>query len=544
MNCTAIKEFLMFCYNCGKQLSDADKFCGYCSAPQASAAVQTQTPVPDQFSAPPYVPHEFKKKSNKGVYIALISVIAVIAIALSVYFLVFRDLGSLAQVGRALYNTGREVEERFDQTPLKALTMLGDILEDGTVTADFTYTASLLGNFLTADIDGTIRLSSDSKARNFALEAQVGTFGESVNIDAYMDRERLALRLPILDNNFYGIRYSTFRDDIRVLGNLTGLDNRTMDQLSDMVDQLNAIMNTDEATEDFQAYYVDAVRNFAGNLEIRRQRTSIESNDEQINCQLIEITITKEAILTFLTDVYDITESNESVQTYLSTLYSDNLILQGFYGGFDGGNDRLLSELSDAITDFEKNYSGDIVLSFYIGGGDRLLRAEVNADISYNYYPARTKVVLDFGRSVEDDWLFDIDFEFDDLFAAQKFTIYWTFEEHSGNYTNTITIAEGTTDTITLISEWNINRYDFMLSYINGPEKNTITGVFTTDDKNFYLRLDDLFPENTSNSLRIEISTQTGVQIDEINFINIDSWGTALIESVMRLLPGGNLFLE
>ena len=516
----------MFCYNCGKQLNDTDKFCGSCGVSQASD----------------YVPYEHKKKSYKGLIITLISVTAVVAIALSVYFLVFRDLGSLALVGRAMYNIGREVEERFDHTPLKALTMLGDILEDGTVTTDFTYTASLFGNFLTADIDGTVKLSSNTEARNFALEAQVGAFGESVNIDAYMNSERLALRLPILDNNFYGIRYATFRDDIRVLGDLTGLDNRTMNQLSDMVDQLNAIMNAEEETEDIQSYYVDAAGNFAGNLEIRRQRTSIESNDEQINCQLIEITITKEAILTFMTDVYDITESNESVQTYLSTLYSDNLILDGFYGGFDGGNDRFLRDFSDAITDFEKNYSGDITLSFYIGGGDRLLRMVLNMDISYNYYPTEVIAMLDFGRSVEDDWVFNI--IFDNLYTAENYAIYWTFEEQSGNYINTINIATGTTDTITLISEWNINRYNFTLSYINGPEKSTITGIFTTEDKNFYLMLDDLFPNNTSTGLMIEVSTRTGVQIDEINYINIDNWGIALIESVMRLLPGGDLFLE
>jgi len=508
--------------------------------------MQTQTPsptpTPSQFSAPSNAPYEYKKKSYKGLYITLISVTAVIAIALSAYFLFFRDFGTLALVGRAMYNTGREVEERFNHTPLKALTMLGDILEDGTVTADFTYTASLLGNFLTADIDGTIRLSSDLEARNFALEVQVGTFGESVNIDAYMNRERLALRLPILDNNYYGIRYATFRDDIRVIGDLTGLDGRTMNQLSDMVDQINAMMNAEEADEDFQSYYVDAVSNFVGNLGISRRRTSIVSNDEQINCQLVEITITKEAILELLTDIYDITESNESLQAQIRTLYSDNLILQGFYGGFPGGDDHILSELRNAINDFENNYSGDIVLLFYIGGGDRLLRVEVNADISYDYYPTEVIVVLDFGRSVDDDWFFDINFE--NLYTTGNYTIYWTFEELSGNYNNTIIIAEGTTDTITLISAWNIDRSNFALSYINEPEKRTITGTLTTEDKNFYLRLDDLFPENTSSSLKIEVSTQTGVQIDEVSFINIDSWGIALIESVMRLLPGGYLFFE
>jgi hypothetical protein len=232
----------------------------------------------------------------------------VIAIAVSAYFLFFRDFGSLALVGRAIYNTGREVEERFDHTPLKVLTMLGDILEDGTITADFTYTASFLGNFLSADIDGTIKLSSDLEARNFALEAQVETFGETVNLDAYMNRERLALRLPILDHNFYGIRYATFREDIRVMGDMTGLDSRTMNRLSDMVDQINVMMNAEEATENRPSEYADAVKNFTGNLEITRERTNIESNNERVNCRLIEITITKEAILGFMTDVYDIIE--------------------------------------------------------------------------------------------------------------------------------------------------------------------------------------------------------------------------------------------
>jgi len=471
----------------------------------------------------------------KWIWITLLSVIAFAVMILTVYFIFFRSYGSMMLAGKALINLGHEVEERFDHTPLKAITMLPGILEDGTVTADVTYTTSIFGTFLTADINGTAILSSDLKARNFALEAQAGIFGQSIGIDAYMNKERLALRLPIIDESFYGIRYDTFRDDIRVFGRLIMLNDLLMDTLADYVDQLNSILNTKEINDDVPSVFTDAFVNFASSLKVTEKRAKIHYNGEPVNCSLVGIKIPKEAIIKLLNNLYDVFENNGSLQGTMLDLF-ENALLQDIFIDHDNDYGLFLRDFKNGIKEFEELYSGEIELLFYISKEDRLLRLEVDVDIKYDSNPLKLDLEFSFGNSINDEWVLDAIFIINQ--SSGRFIAEWIYEERSGTYTNTITVTEGKTTSIALISEWDLNRGDFTLSYTNYPDTNTISGVLITDDKNFNLLFDDLYQDDPYNSLKIEISTKTGAQINEIYYVNIDQWSSAIFESMIGLIFG------
>ena len=378
----------MYCYKCGANIGTGKNYCPICGADMAPEVLQES------------------KKPKNWIWITAASTAVVILAGCAAYFIFFNNISHMMKVGRALNNLSEEMEERIDNSPLKALSMLPEIMEDGTVNANIDYSYDLFGDWLGGtDIEVDIQLSSNSIEREYALNIKENSFDLFNGIDIHMNRERLALRLDILDSNFYGIRYDTFRDDIRVFGRLIFLDDELMDTLSDVVDIINEIINFEE-TDDLQEAFADALIKFAGNLKTTSTRTTTESSGENVRCTAIELTITKEDIITLLNDAYEIYETSETFQAQYAIF--DNPAFTGLFGGY-GGNfyEEYLKELRDVIDSFEKSYEGDIKVTFYIGSDDRLLSVAVFADTEYEGEEFIFDAFLSFGNGVEDDWIFN-----------------------------------------------------------------------------------------------------------------------------------------
>jgi len=476
------------------------------------------------------------KKSRKGLWITLITIFVIIALALTVFFVFFRNVGPLLSLSRAFQNLNTEAEERFSSTPLRALTMLPEVLEDGVVTVSFDYTTAIFGEWLTATIDGKVRLLSNTEDRNFALEAEVGMYGQTLDIEAYMNRERLAAGIQLLSDDHIGITYNTFRDDIRVFGNQVGLSTQEMDTLADIVDQINAIMNMEEASEEAFDPYKDVLTEFARNLRITSRRTHIESGNDRIRCTEIKIKITKEAILSLIIDVYSIIKEDEAIRAQFGAY--NNLSLQNIFENNISDYDEFLREYKIFINEFKSSYSGEVEVLFYVSNEDKLLRAELTADMEYDGERSELNAEFDFGNSINDTWVMNS--RYNDSESDRTISILWSFEERSDNRVNTINVIhDDPTDSITVISEWDEKNGDFMLAYIEGKNRSELTGILTIEDKNFRIKLDDIYPEDSSDRLLIEISTETGAQIKEISYINIDRWGYAMMEALMSLIING-----
>ena len=531
----------MYCHQCGKELDSEDKYCKDCGAEQKEPEQEPveQEPVEQEPVEQPSEQKELetpgKKKSYKWILIIGIPAAVAVLVTLTLLFLFFRNVSPLLTVGRALTNLGTEVEERFDNTVFKALPMLSKVLEDGTLTADFNYKADIIGGFTSADIGGSIKLSSNTTTREFALGASADLYGEAVDLDVYMNKERLALRTGILGDRFYGITYDTFRDDIRNFGRRIFLDDETMDMLADIVDQINEMMNREDIDEDDALeIYSEVFSDFIRNLNVSSRRAHIETDGERIRCTGVEIIISKGAIAELLNGLYDMLDNDETIREQFE-MYSNNPLTQGLYEGI-GSYEQLLSETKQAIRNFERYYDGDIILRFFIGRDNRLLQLYISADVIYDERNAEIRASFDFGTSIEDSWVFD--FFVLDGSDSSKFFVLWDYEVHSQNYRNTVHITGEDIESITFTSDLNKDIGNFALTYISRWDMSMFTGVFTTDDENFRLLFDNVLPDSSDNTLKIEILAETGSKLDEISYINIDRWGNELVGVILRFLFG------
>jgi len=557
----------MFCYKCGSKIDDGNKFCSSCGASQEVQATpvepsqneqmlpinEQQQFTPQEFAqpmytqqpyaqpymqqpyAPPYPQQPYPqppKKSKKVLWISLGSVAAVAIIAVAAYFIFFQSFGNIAKIGRAFSNFGAEATERIDNSPLKALTMLPEIMEDGTLTANVDYSFSLFGGVFDVDIGANVKLMSNTSTREFALNAAVNESGDLNEIDLNINRESLAMRLGFIDNNFYGITYDTFRDDIRPFGRMVGLDNYTMDGLADVVDLLNNVINYEGDFFEVNKAYADAFARFTKNLSIKSTSTHIELSGEQINCTAVEVLVSKDDILDLLYDLHAALESNEDLQLQFELF---NLPTSAVFGGGVSTFKQYLDEIKDSINEIERNYYGDIILTFYIGRGDRLLSMNIDADLEIDRQDIIADITLNLGESVYDTWELIISTPFD------TGTVQWLYDEQSSNHSNSLIIkADSDYQVITLSSEWNKDNGRFKLAFNDGSGwvEGSITGFFNHDEKSFSLALDDFFANEPSQSLSVDIKAQSGSQFRDVSFINIDQWGESLIDMVSDLLFG------
>jgi len=530
----------MYCHKCGLNIGPGKNFCPACGASQQQefqpAEAEQYTQMPEQYAMPPeqYVmpPPNQTKKPKKWIWITVASAAAVILIACAVYFIFFQNVSHLLTVGRALGNMNEEANERINNSPFKVFSMLPEIMEDGTITANVEYSHDLLDNFFGSDIGANIQISSNTKTREFSLNMKETYSGGFNDLDFYMNKERLALRLGLLDNNFYGIRYETFRNDIRVFGKLLWLDDEFMDDLADIVDLINQVMNLEEPDELYEVY-PEVMTNFAKNIKTTSSRISIESAGKNVKCSAIEILINKDNIISLMNDIIEIYETDETIKAQYAIL--DNPLFSGFTGNSGGDyHKEFLKSLKDSVKSIEKEYEGDILLTFFVDNSDRLLKVSFDIDAQYDGEAVVYSASVLFGNSIEDDWTFLLSSDNE----LPEFELIWSYQKQSGNHTNKMEI---TVDSVNaeLSSEWDENNGRFILAYDDGrlTEAN-ITGIFISDDNEFQLKLDNLLPGLSGNKLIIDLTAAQGADIKNIDYINIDKWGQTLINSITRLLLG------
>jgi len=513
----------MYCDQCGKELKSDDKYCPYCGAF-----------VNDPITTKP-------KKSRTVFLIVLFSIVIVIVSSVALYMLFFRNVGTMMLIGRAFNNIYVEIEERYNATPLPEFEVLGEILKNGSITADFVYTTSFLGGWISVDVNGQIKLLSDTEARNFALEVQIGAYGESIDLDFYMNKERMALRMRLLGNNFYGLNYDTFREDIRILGNQIGLDRQTTDMYADIIDQINTVMNAQAVTEpgDISDIYSDITADFIRNLKITRSRERVKSTDDIINgCRTVEISVPKNTLIKLLKNISENENAMQSQYGILNIIFSQS-DLQMFAGDYD----LFKKEFNKLITDIERYYTGDIKADLFIDKNDRLARIYFYTYINFDGSETDISATLCFGTSVNDEWMLNASYTASESF--DYITLKWNYEDRTRIQINSITAETNNIEPFTAVSEWDRTQGHFMLTFADNDDSRTVSGNITTTESNLYIKFDEIRFDDSGNKLNAEITTQTDIRIDEIDYINIDKWGSTILEAfigtitnLLLLIPG------
>ena len=568
---------MTFCYQCGKPIDQGTRFCPGCGASQStddpvsrqdpSSASQepaykpSESPYSQQdfsFSAPqsPYDQPEpqrpaysdssapgsgsyypgamspTKKKPSKFLMIG-VPVIAVVAIAAAIFALIFFRTTPLLAVSRALSSVGEEVTTRLDSTPVKAVMMLVDTLKDGTLSVDFTYE-----DYYGDSVAGSVVLSSNSKERDYAIEADVSAYGDKFDLSVFMNKERLAVGSKLLDSNYYGVKYSTFRNDVRSFGDLTGLDEKTMDTLSDIVEMIGDMMNAEDVSKDYVKSYSDIMTRFFENCEVKSERDTVESGGSSARCTRVDIVITEDALFALLEDYLTLLEDDDTVDKYLGMF--DNELINGAAGNVAGSYKDSIKEMRKLVREFERNYSGDITVSMFVGSRNRLLRAEIDADLRIDGDRTRIKGTFDFGASAQDRWTFNFNITAGDM--RETFKVVWDYRERTNTIENTLAFTDSDGDTVTLQSSWAPDRGDFTLSFDDSRNVSEVSGVFRPGKDGFRLSFDNLLESSYSgDSLTIDINAQSGVQIKQVDYVKIDKWDEELLEKIVGLVSGGML---
>lgn len=554
---------MLFCNKCGKSVAEGTRFCPGCGNPMASPEVPAQpqqayVPPQEPTYAPPqpYVPPQQtyeppqpayagysdyqspdpepgysapepppKKKPNKLLVIGA-PILAVVLIAAGVLaFILFRATPLVAAT-RALSNLDAEITERIDTTPLKALTMLPDLMEDGSIRAEFTYS-----DMYTDEYKGNIKLNSNTTDRDFGVEFNLSAGRDSLDFEAFINKERLAVGSSLLDNNYYGFKYGTFRRDVRSFGELIGLDDKTMNDLADIIDMVNELMNMEEADAKQREVYSKPMTKFFNSCEITSEREKIDSGGSSVNSTKIEIAFTEEALFTMLNDYIELFE-DEDVLTQYTKILDKDFLRDGFMD-LNNEYNRAMKELKDQLRDFERRLSGDISITMFVGSRNRLLRAEINADMRYEKERVRIKATFDFGASAQDRWTVNLSVSLDN--DRISFKGVWDYRERSNSIENTITLTPDNGEPLVLKSTWSPDRGNFTLSYNDGWNENELSGVFTTSDKGFRLSFDNLWDANTNyleRVLKLDIRAETGAQSKRVDFINIDRWDEVFLERI------------
>jgi hypothetical protein len=130
------------------------------------------------------------------------------------------------------------------------------------------------------------------------------------------------------------------------------------------------------------------------------------SGGSSVSCTKLETVITKDMILTFLNDLYDVVEADEAIQAQF------NIYLNPLFGGIpmnpNPNFNQFLREFRTMIRDFERDYEGEITLTYFIGNRDRLLRMDIDADMELSGERGDLRATFDFGASADDRWVLDM----------------------------------------------------------------------------------------------------------------------------------------
>ena len=538
---------MRYCDQCGSPLEENANFCIICGAKQPLSVIQEneQVSLQEAEGVMPVIqacqpqnyagPHEeTSPPPKKGLGLLLkigIPVVAVILIAIVVIFLVVRA-SPLATTGIALLNLESEFTQRIDSTPLRAITLATEKLENGTVAANFDYSDRW------SNIEATATITSNSRNREHSLEVEVDDGRNIITAEAFLNRNRLAVGSSLVDDNFYGITFSTFREDIRNFGREVGMDRNTMDMLADMVELLEMAMNADDIDDTILKPYIQLLTDFVMNTDPESERTQLQVGDESINVRRIRYVITAEDIAALLSDIVEMMQTDSELRDLYESL-TDSMISSSSFGWRLFGAwaapsySEIMRTLRDAVRSFEEEISGDISISFYIGNHNRLMRMETEVDLRYDGSRARMTIVCDFGTSAHAVWVFTITTNIDGNRTSNE--IVWDYDIRSARVINTITITTGDSqqeNARVLISDWSKETGRFILSYDSRDSAGTLEGTFTYDENGFSLAFDGSPSGFFERQLDIEITGTTENQVRSIDFINIDEWTNSILDAI------------
>jgi len=494
-----------------------------------------QPPQPPQPQQPyqPYPAPAQKTKRSLGtlekILIPTISVAVIAGIALAVYLVMFIS-SPQAMAVRSLANVGREVETRADGTPLELFGLLMESLRDGTVTVDFEHNSRWEWEEVS---QGTISLHSDERRGEYAFEADLFVGGMDVEFDLYLNKDVAAARVRQVDNNYYGIVFDTFEEDFRAVADLLELGREEIDEIVRFIDIFSESLRADGDISLYTEEYEELLKAFFERIDVENERVDMTSGDSNVRAEKVTFIVSARDIADVAEELFDVFADDESMHTLIGAsspaLFGINQTMQ----------DTMIREMRRELRNWSDKLDGEIYVSFFIGRGDRLLRIEVDSNLTYDGDGEDFSLFADFGGSADDLWVFEVNTNSGGERAT--YTIEWEMRESSRNSETVLRVTTNDrwsdNEVVELVLSWT-DRGNFTLYGVEDRVSETfLSGVYTRNGDGFSLVIDDPFVDSYwDESLSLTISTQARAgRIEAVDFINISELGEDLIEKLEDL---------
>jgi hypothetical protein len=526
----------MFCNNCGTQMEVGGVFCGKCghqaTAPPQGIGGAPPPAIPPAFNAVPQgqtapaaakaLPKRgFLRKSWKIIVPAVVMVAASVVIALLII-----GAEPLVRVARATDNFQAEFNQRLETTPLHAVSMVSNALQQGTTTVDFNFRDGWTG----ISVNGDVSLISNHANRNYALIGNVNAMGLRMDASVFINRDRAAFGSSLLGNENFGFRFDTFRQDFQSFGSMMGLGFFEINMIADVVEALAESMRTDGLPTET---YTELLMDFVRSLEPVTSDTQLRGN----SVERIEFTIENADIVRFLHQVLDAAQRDANLRSYFDTAGMGFLF------------DEMMWELRGMVSEIERGPM-DIraSLAFYIGSGNRLAQASLNVDMNNRQWNERFifNATLDLGSHAMDTWRLDMRMteEWNGSRWDDSFHIEWTYSEFGGRHDHRIVFSEpgGWGNDVNFFSNWDEGSGRFTLGFSDRWDEGSFGGTFNVHSADSFSLNFDPMVVDWDTTLNIGISTTGDAQIRNVDFINIDRWGWTLIDAIEDAMNMLDLF--
>ena len=396
-----------------------------------------------------------------------------------------------------------ELTERVEGSPLQIFSILNDSLERGVVSVDADWGE---------DTSFAVSLYSNHRNQDYGLSIAVNDNWVNFDIDILANRERAAARASAASNNFFGVQFDTFAEDLFIfLGGLEAYG--FIPDIFSILDDLNELEGYLNYLDDFMNLnsidlmdYIDIITDALLQIEQTTERVAIRSAGRSVGVYRNSFTIEVDAFFSILIDMIDRTEALAGSETV-------NIIF---------------SEMRQEILSARETIEGIIVVAVYNERrGDRIRRITFDIEtvehMFSGYQEDNVTFKLDFGGSATDIWMLEL---VDSAFNETN-RLTWEVEENEDNITHIFTATTHTEwgnqlDKDIFIVDWNRSTNYLVFSYENhSPWReatiDSITGYLTMDNTSFTLQ----FAEDDFN---IELSAESGVPVPDIDFINLDRW--------------------
>ena len=496
-----------------------------------------------------------KKKTSGGFgrfikkfwYIIAIVIVAAVVIGMNAGAIMAK-IAPKATAGSAMGKTVDAVSGLLEDSPYSLFGSMVGLSDGGSLGVDFNYSSSY-----GEAASGTVTYSVDTENKMIGMggEVNLDMYGETLNLDAdvFVDAESAALKSSLLDGNYYGITFASFREDLgksffAELASQEELD-YVADSFEEFYDFWQKIMEFAEKGESGWAEpYVKILQDFTDSLDYESRTKKTEIGGSKLNCTMICTEIDVDMVEELCQELVAALGEDELMKDYAVML----MTMDGYYTVQEAENQwrNELRSLESEMREVLRQLDGTMDLCYYINSG-KMVKYEVAGKLEVDGETMEVSASCDFGKKPGKDSI-SISIAAGSEEELVGFDIVYSFKEKGSKFKDELALS--------VWGEYYGDKYDNGSVAIENAwdrESGDVDTVFYYDDEysseNFALTWNLAKDGDVITVSLSDLQNVAGYAMDEIDldiafvisqnsglkkpdYVNLDQWD----ESIMQMI--------